>query len=104
MALHRVFEALAGFPDGVKIVLSVAWLAPMAFCMGIPFPLGWQAAANRSDALLPWAWGINGCASVMGATLATASSVHMGFPLVVLLALVCYGLAALAIRPLTRAG
>ncbi len=39
-----------------------------------------------------------------GATLATASSVHMGFPLVVLLALVCYGLAALAIRPLTRAG
>ncbi|HQM49702.1 MAG TPA: SAM-dependent methyltransferase [Candidatus Hydrogenedentes bacterium] len=104
VALHPVFEALAGFPDGVKIVLSVAGLAPMAFCMGIPFPLGLQAAANRSDALLPWAWGINGCASVMGATLATASSVHMGFPLVVLLALVCYGLAALAIRPLTRAG
>jgi len=39
----------------------------------------------------------------MGATLATATSVHLGFPTVVLIALVCYVLATLAIRPLTRA-
>jgi hypothetical protein len=49
---------------------------------------------------LPWAWGINGCASVLGATLATVSSIHLGFPAVVLLALACYGLATLAIRPI----
>ena len=100
--LGPVFEALAGLPDAAKIALSVAGLAPLAFCMGIPFPLGLQAAANRSDALLPWAWGINGCASVLGATLATASAVHLGFPAVVMMALVCYGLAALALRPMVR--
>ena len=100
--LGPVFEALAGLPDAAKIALSVAGLAPLAFCMGIPFPLGLQAAANRSDALLPWAWGINGCASVLGATLATAGSVHLGFPAVVMMALVCYGLAALALRPMVR--
>lgn len=100
--LQPVFNALAGLPDAAKIVLSIAGLAPLAFCMGIPFPLGLQAAANRSDALLPWAWGINGCASVMGATLATAGSVHLGFSLVVVMALACYGLAALTMRPLAR--
>ncbi len=100
--LGPVFDALAGFPDAAKIALSVVGLGPLAFCMGIPFPLGLQAATNRSDALLPWAWGINGCASVLGATLATVSSVHLGFPAVVMLALTCYGLAALAIRPMVR--
>lgn len=100
--LQPVFSALAGLPDAAKVVLSIGSLAPLAFCMGIPFPLGLQAATNRADALLPWAWGINGCASVMGATLATATSVHLGFPTVVLIALACYVLAALAIRPLAH--
>lgn len=99
-ALGPLFDALAGLPDAAKIALSITGLGPLAFCMGIPFPLGLQSAANRSDALLPWAWGINGCASVLGATLATVSSIHLGFPAVVLLALACYGLATLAIRPI----
>ena len=99
-ALGPLFDALAGLPDAAKIALSITGLGPLAFCMGIPFPLGLQNAANRSDALLPWAWGINGCASVLGATLATVSSIHLGFPAVVLLALACYGLATLAIRPI----
>ncbi|MFO7975133.1 MAG: SAM-dependent methyltransferase [Candidatus Hydrogenedentota bacterium] len=102
LLMQPVFNALAGLPDAAKIVLSVVGLAPLAFCMGIPFPLGLQAATNQADALLPWAWGINGCASVMGATLATAASVHLGFRAAVLIALVCYVLATLIIRPLAR--
>ena len=36
--LGPVFEALAGLPDAAKIALSVAGLAPLAFCMGSRFP------------------------------------------------------------------
>jgi hypothetical protein len=48
--------------------------------------------------LIPWAWGINGCASVIAAVLATLLAIHLGFTAVVLAALLLYGLAAAA-RP-----
>ena len=44
--------------------------------------------------LLPWAWGINGCASVVSAVLAVLLAMAMGFRGVVLLSLGLYGLAA----------
>ena len=51
-----------GLPDALRIVISAVLIAPMAFFMGIPFPLG-LARVEASDArLIPWAWAINGCA------------------------------------------
>jgi hypothetical protein len=44
------------------------------------------------------AWGINGCASVTGAVLATLLAIYVGFAAVVVAALVLYGVAAAA-RP-----
>jgi len=56
LLLQPLFNALAGLPDAAKIVLSIAGLAPLAFCMGIPFPLGLQASFHGHGAstdLLP---------------------------------------------------
>ena len=47
---------------------------------------------------IPWAWAVNGCASVIAAVLATLVAIHFGFAAVVLTALVLYALAA-AIYP-----
>jgi len=44
--------------------------------------------------LIPWAWGINGCASVTGAVLATLLAIHVGFTAVVVTAMLLYLLAA----------
>jgi hypothetical protein len=66
--------------------------------MGMPFPLALSNVAARSPGLVPWAWGINGCASLISAVLATLLAIHFGFTLVVLGALGLYGLAALS-RP-----
>jgi len=98
--LPRVFAVGAGWPDAVKAAASIAIIAPMAFCMGIPFPTGLQRLSDRHDALVPWAWGINGCASVVGASAATLTGVHLGFRAVVLLALVAYLVAACALARL----
>ncbi len=62
----------------------------------MPFPLGLRRVAGRAPALVPWAWGINGCASVLSAPLATLLAIHFGFTAVVGLALVLYLLAAAA--------
>ena len=87
-----------GLPDALPIVISAVLIAPMAFFMGMPFPLG-LARVQASDArLVPWAWAINGCASVTGAVLATLLAIHLGFTAVVVVALMLYGVAAAA-RP-----
>jgi hypothetical protein len=87
-----------GWADAAKIALSAMLIAPLAFFMGMPFPLGLARVEAVDARLIPWAWGINGCASVIAAVLATLLAIHLGFTAVVLAALLLYGLAAAA-RP-----
>jgi hypothetical protein len=54
--------------------------------------------ARAGADLVPWAWGINGCASVISANLATLLAIHFGFTAVVSLAVLLYLAAPLALR------
>jgi spermidine synthase len=94
MLLPLLFAQLVGLPDGIKILLSVMLIAPLAFCMGMPFPIGLNRVADSMPDFVPWAWGINGFASVMSASLATLLAITFGFTTVVLLALLLYVMAA----------
>ena len=93
-----MFEALIHLPDPAKIAISVLLIAPLAMCMGIPFPTGTMHLASTSRESIPWAWAINGFASVAGAVLAALLAIHLGFAAVILLAALLYGVAALALR------
>jgi spermidine synthase len=97
LALPPLFAALAALPDLARIALSLALIAPLAFSMGMPFPLA--LARLRADApdLVPWAWGINGCASVLAAILATLLAMTFGTRAVVLLAAGLYLIAGFAL-------
>jgi hypothetical protein len=77
-----------------KIFCTILLLAPLAFCMGLPFPLALAQVAAHWPDMVPWAWGINGCASVVSAILATLLAMHVGFSVVMLLAAILYALAA----------
>ncbi len=96
--LPWLFQHSMGLPDAARILISAALIAPLAFFMGMPFPLGLARVEATDARLIPWAWGINGCASVTGAVLATLLAIHVGFTAVVVAALVLYGVAAAA-RP-----
>ncbi len=91
--LPPLFQAFAGWSDAARATLSVFIIAPLAFCMGIPFPCGLQHISDRRPAMLPWAWGINGVASVMGASLATLIAIHFGFRVLLWIAAGIYLLA-----------
>ncbi len=69
--------------------------------MGMPFPMGLSTLTTRPPSLTAWAWGINGCASVISAILATLLAIHFGFNVVILLALACYFAAAVSFPALT---
>ena len=89
---------LAPLPQAFKVPAALGLVAPLGFFMGMPFPLGLARIQARSPDLVPWAWGINGCASVISAVLATVVAVHLGFTAVVALAVALYITAALAFR------
>jgi len=98
VVLPVFFHSLMALPDLAKIGLSLALIGPLAFAMGMPFPLGLASVARASPQLVPWAWGLNACASVVAAILATLLAMHFGFASVVLLALALYALAATTYR------
>jgi hypothetical protein len=62
----------------------------LAFCMGIPFPAGLSRVSRVNITLIPWAWGINGCVSVISTVLATIVAVELGFLWVTLFAALAY--------------
>jgi hypothetical protein len=97
--LPSLFGALMRLPDAGKIVLATLLIAPLALLMGMPFPLGLDRVARQAPDWIPWAWGVNGCASVVSAVLATVLAIHLGFVFVVLLALVLYVVAAWSSLP-----
>jgi hypothetical protein len=93
LSLDPLLDHLAMLPDAMRILISVALIAPLAFCMGMPFPLGLGRLADHAPDLMPWAWAINGCASVISAVLATLLAIHLGFSTVIAVALALYAMA-----------
>jgi hypothetical protein len=93
--LPLIFGGLMGLPLIVKSAVAVSLIAPLGFAMGLPFPLGLSRVSERAPDLLPWAWGINGCASVVAAVIASLLAIHFGFTAVLATALGFYVAAAL---------
>ena len=91
-----LFAPLSHLPLWARMVACSLLIAPIALPMGIPFPSGLSLLAGARIDLIPWAWGINGFFSVIGATTAVIISVGLGFKAVILLALCLYILAGIS--------
>ncbi|RPE79847.1 hypothetical protein EDC50_1676 [Vulcaniibacterium tengchongense] len=91
-------HAGAAWPLWARALCGLAGIAPLAFAMGRPFPLGLARLARRAPAFVPWAWGLNGCASVLAAIAALLLAMAFGLRATLLVALALYLLAAWAWR------
>jgi hypothetical protein len=98
LALH----AGAHWPPSLRAVLGSMTIAPLAFAMGLPFPLGLARLARAAPAFVPWAWGLNGCASVIAAIAALLIAIESGLAATLLIALLLYALAAWVWRTQSR--
>jgi SAM-dependent methyltransferase len=98
VALALAAPRLAAAPGTARLVAAALLIAPLAFFMGMPFPLGLARLRARRPELVPWAWAVNGCASVVSPVAATLLAVHLGFGWVMILALAAYAVAAAAAR------
>ena len=94
--LPLLFDATLGLPFAGRLALSVALLAPLGAAMGVPFPRAIRTLGGQAPALVPWAWAVNGSASVVSAILATVLALSFGFTWVMLGGAAAYLAAASA--------
>lgn len=88
--LPFIFSQLTVNSVIIKIIFSICLIGPLAFFMGMPFPLGIDLLRRYHPAFITWAWGINGYTSVVSSILATCLAITFGFNTVVLLATTIY--------------
>ena len=98
-ALHARLDPLA-LPLRAAVVAAIVF--PFAFAMGMPFPWGVRLLSQRAQELVPWYWGLNGIASVVGSALVVAVVLERGFRVTGLLPAAVYALAAGAAFVLER--
>ncbi|ROR01518.1 spermidine synthase family protein [Desulfosoma caldarium] len=84
-----------GLAFGLRWAFAVLGVAPVGFFLGMPMPLGLRFLARTDPYLVPWAWAINGCASVISALVAALVSMAYGFVAVLVAGAALYGAAAL---------
>ena len=91
-----LLRALIELPFAARLVVTVVLLAPAGRrCSGWPCRSAWRGSSALHPAGVPWAWAVNGLASVLASALAVAVAITWGFTVTTLLAMLCY-LAALA--------
>jgi spermidine synthase len=98
--LPYLFQWLLGLPFAYRLVAAVMALAPLGFLMGVPFPSGIRLTGRLAPGLVPWAWGVNGCASVLSSILAVMLAISHGFSRVLFAGGVAYALALIVIYTL----
>ncbi len=88
------YAAIAQFllaqSDILRYLLAILMILPLGFCMGVPFPAAMSMLGREHDEMIPWAWGINGFASVMSPILATLIAMQFGFRVLIAVALLLY--------------
>lgn len=91
-----VSSRLMTAPLPLRIAATAALIGPLAFFMGMPFPLGLLELANRPRGAVAWAWSMNGLFTTIGGITSALLSLWFGFRVTLLIGLGLYAAAAVA--------
>lgn len=84
----------------IKAIISIAILALPSMMMGMLFPIGMKMVNKANPHLIPWMWGINGTATVLGSVASMIISIIFGFKLALICGIIIYLLGMLALSKL----
>lgn len=96
--LSGVSDMISQHSIFVRIFLVCLILSPPGLLMGIPFPLGIKILSEKNELLIPWAWAINGCFSVLAPILTIMIAMAFGFKTVFWLGAFSYLMAFIFLR------
>jgi len=93
VSLTVLLKSLLQLRLALRLIASVAIIAPVGFLMGILFPLGLCSLGVAEPDIVPWVWGVNGALSVLDSVLAVFVAIHLGFRLTLTVGAALYLLA-----------
>jgi predicted membrane-bound spermidine synthase len=97
--IHPLFiNFLSSYGPAAKILLMAVFLMPLGFLMGVPFPMGMKLLGETNNELIPWAWAINSCLSVLAPVVTIMLALVTGFQSIMWLAAVCYFTAFVSLK------
>jgi hypothetical protein len=96
--IPAISDSISPHPMSVKILLIFFIFMPLGFLMGIPFPTGLKILGGKNESLIPWAWAINGCLSVLAPVIAIMLAIVIGFKMVIWLGALSYLMAFITLR------
>lgn len=100
--VKSIQDNLLGWPILPRALIFVLSMVPLGICMGMPFPFGLEWLESSERSLIPWAWTVNGFASVIASVLAALLVLNYGFSFVLILGAASYGIAVLVMNPHSR--
>jgi predicted membrane-bound spermidine synthase len=77
--LSRLFALAIGWSLPLRLVVATGSLGPLGFLLGQPMPGGIRLLEERAPQWIPWAWAVNGFASVISSIIAVMGAVSFGF-------------------------
>ncbi|MEW6162079.1 MAG: hypothetical protein AB1606_01985 [Nitrospirota bacterium] len=96
--LPSIPDIISPYSIPVKIISVFFILMPLGLLMGIPFPAGLKILGEKNESLIPWAWAINGCLSVLAPILTIMLAIVIGFKMVLWLGALTYVMAFVFIK------
>lgn len=97
-----LFASTIHLPVAQRALIAVVAVFPLALPMGMLFPIGVKLIARENADLIPWAWAINGCVSVLGIFGTRITALFLGFNRALLVGLLVYALVAACVYAHTR--
>ncbi len=77
--IDRALDAIGTMPYLARLFWCFVLIAPPAFLMGFPMPVAMTTLGRLGkEHMFLWAWGINGCFSVIGAALVPVLATSFG--------------------------
>jgi spermidine synthase len=94
LSIDRALDAIGSLPYSARLVCCFMIVAPPAFLMGFPMPVAMTTLGRLGkNHMFIWAWGVNGCFSVIGAAAAPVVATNFGLGAVIEIAGFAYLLA-----------
>ena len=98
--LQGAMDRTIGWRLPGRTAIVAAFVVPMAFAMGVCFPLGMRLVGRHSSRVTAWMWGVNGACGVLASIVAVMVSLWLGIQVNLWIAAALYGLLAVPMRQL----
>jgi hypothetical protein len=98
--LQAAIDRTIGWQLPGRTLVVAAFVVPIAFALGLCFPIGMRLVGRHSARATAWMWGVNGACSVLASIVAVMVSLWLGIQTNLIVAAGLYALLTLPMRRL----